>query len=630
MLLTKKDFLKVFPVPEIPAENDTDIAAEWLLNHGHKEPSQRVKAALKNVINTNTVAALLHKYMEQMRSQILSLDLENLRQLERTRTYFTFPIRYLQLDDHEINLLERTLNSLLKLKISKESLGPHEFLRTIGLDTDDFVKLEYEIDVIDRISSYAGVWNQSFMEQIDGNELSKKEMSNLRISEIFDIVVNYPNSICALQDLRQCISPSQRVQLVNAFTQSCNRRLLHAGTNTNDIILCYTSTIKSFIIIDPRGVLLDNASRPIRRYLKEREDTIPCIVNALLSPDEDNELSKLSEELTKRTAKPVDDLSLTWYPDPIDALPDFKKQDIIESLISIFDTKEVFITEFAGVFAESLLGLKNYDISEITLKLQLLKAKFGEGEFSSLDVMVRDIVDSKIINYKIHEKNGDISKALQFSILSYMYWPELPEDNFKLPEVINDQIKLYQNEFTTLKNGRKMNWVNAGVVSVELELKDRTLTFDVSPAKASVVYAFDGADCLESSQISEQLEMDENLVNDCLNFWTKNGVLKQNEDGSYFVLEEADPTSKAQIETTRDITPIKEAKLQSYWPFISGMLANIGPLSAEKIQSFLNATLPKSNSYNETIEELEKYLEECVQNEKLQNIDGRYKLVDNE
>lgn len=625
-MLTKDHFLKVFPVPELPIDNDSELAADWLLNHGHKEPSQRVRTALKNVLNTNSFPALLHQYMEQMKTQIFSLDIENTFQLERARTYFLFPTQFLQLEDQELNMLERTLDSLLRLKIKRNMLGQDDFLRYIGLDTEDFTKLEYEKSITDRISSFAGVWNQSFLNQIDDNELSKKELAMLRISEIFDIVSDYPNSSYALQDLRQCIDLSQRVHLVTAFTQACNKKVLNAGVDTNNIILCYISTIKSFLIIEPRGVLLDNASRHIRRYLKEREDTVPSIVNALLNPNEGNNLSRLSDELQTVTGESFDELTLNWCPDPIDALPDFKKQDIIESLISIFDTKEAFINEFSAFFAKSLLSLKKYDISEVLMKLELLKVKFGQGEFTSLDVMVRDITESRLTNYRLHDRNNQLTKALQFSILSYMFWPELPTEQFKLPEDINRQVQLYKTEFGLTKKGRKMEWINAGVVDVQLELKDRTLDFEVTPDKASVIYAFDAEKSLTVEEVSQRLEMNEDLATRCLNFWAKNGVLKRIEN-NYVVLEEQEAAQLTHYEMGHHISSKETNALETYWPFISGMLSNLGKLSSARIHSFLLMSLPKEKAYNATFEELQSFLETCVNENRLLNENGQYKLA---
>ena len=95
--------------------------------------------------------------------------------------------------------------------------------------------------------------------------------------------------------------------------------------------------IRAFTGLDPRGVFLDRVSRGIRRYLREREDTVRFIVrdtiSASLPPGSDGaeELSELSRELRKGgaslSAGDLDELDydgLTWSPDPVDAGPGFK------------------------------------------------------------------------------------------------------------------------------------------------------------------------------------------------------------------------------------------------------------------------------------------------------------------
>lgn len=47
-----------------------------------------------------------------------------------------------------------------------------------------------------------------------------------------------------------------------------NRRLLHPGADTKDIIIQYISTIRCLRILDPQGVLLSRVAEPIRVYLR--------------------------------------------------------------------------------------------------------------------------------------------------------------------------------------------------------------------------------------------------------------------------------------------------------------------------------------------------------------------------
>ena len=116
-------------------------------------------------------------------------------------------------------------------------------------------------------------------------------------------------------------------------------------------------------------------------------------------------------------------LDLNWQPDPIDALPDFKKgkvSDIIESLISIFDSKDIFIDEFTRLFGDSLIKLKDYNVEEIELNLNLLKSRFGKQNFATLDVMIRDIKESEYLNdlFVRNTRNTNFNT----SVLSHLYW----------------------------------------------------------------------------------------------------------------------------------------------------------------------------------------------------------------
>lgn len=72
-----------------------------------------------------------------------------------------------------------------------------------------------------------------------------------------------------------------------------SRRLLHLGANTSDIIDQYISTIKALRVLDPTGVMLETVGEPVRDYLRQREDTVRCIVASLT----DDSNSELFEEL---------------------------------------------------------------------------------------------------------------------------------------------------------------------------------------------------------------------------------------------------------------------------------------------------------------------------------------------
>ncbi|KAH9626176.1 hypothetical protein KSS87_017700 [Heliosperma pusillum] len=107
-------------------------------------------------------------------------------------------------------------------------------------------------------------------------------LQDLRIAKLFDIIVDYPDSSPAIEDLKQCLDyTGQHSKLVESFISALKYRLLTAGASTNDILHQYVSTIKALRTIDPTGIFLEAVGEPICEYLKGRKDTIKCIVTML-------------------------------------------------------------------------------------------------------------------------------------------------------------------------------------------------------------------------------------------------------------------------------------------------------------------------------------------------------------
>ncbi|KAH3675462.1 hypothetical protein WICMUC_002751 [Wickerhamomyces mucosus] len=533
-MVTSEQFTTVFGLPDISPDSDTEIVSGWLMNHEHNEPSQRVRASLKLLSGTSIINSLISQYISQLRIDALDIEVHDLKRLSMIKDYFMFPINYIQVTQSQFTQLERAVNSIIRSKIIKlESVTKDQakLVSSIGLDTNEIQAFNYEQFIKSRISTFAKKWEKSFIIELNDDNVAINEYLQLRISEIFDIVNNYPMSLPAIQDLKKLIKPIQRAALVTSFVTKCQTHVLHAGTNTDDIIAFYTSTIKVFLIIDPRGVLLDNSSRPIRRYLKERNDTISIIVHSILGGDDHKLLSHLSDELRKENSRVITKLSLDWFPDPIDALPDFKEQDIIESLMSIFENKESLIDVLIESFAKRLLKLKSKEeIHEIVSKLEQLRSRFEDNELNNIEVMINDIKTSELTDQKIHATNPLMDNNLQFSLLSYLYWPEMDQLSFKLPDSIQSQIDSYSEEFAKLKKGRYMKWINSGFVSLDLTISGETKTFQVSPAKAFVLNMFNEKNEIEVGDAISELGIGERLAFESLEFWVKENVLLKRED----------------------------------------------------------------------------------------------------
>lgn len=97
------------------------------------------------------------------------------------------------------------------------------------------------------------------------------------------------------------------------------KRLLHPGANTNDIIGQYINTIKALQVIDGTGISIERVSVPICEYLQKREDTIRTIVT--MFTDDTSELYQELSEMDKVSHIDDDLDNDDWVPAPTDALP---------------------------------------------------------------------------------------------------------------------------------------------------------------------------------------------------------------------------------------------------------------------------------------------------------------------
>lgn len=168
-------------------------------------------------------------------------------------------------------------------------------------------------------------------------EISINKLGALRTSELFDIVVEWVNdSRGAIEDLKRYLtSISSRMHLTTSFSNALSHRLLQPGASTTSILQMYISLIRAFAVLDPKGVLLDRVARPVRRYLRDRDDTVTIVVGGLLADPEEQAstadvLSELAVEMDKTAIvtgeEEADDGELdwddlSWMPDPVDAGP---------------------------------------------------------------------------------------------------------------------------------------------------------------------------------------------------------------------------------------------------------------------------------------------------------------------
>ena len=456
-------------------------------------------------------------------------------------------------------------------------------------------------------------------------EMAITRVGKLRVSELFDIVVSWDSTKSGVDDLKHyTVNPATRTYVTSSFIHTLSYRLLQPGASTTEILQIYISIIRAMRRLDPKGVLLDRVARPVRHHLRTREDTVRIVVNGILADVELDEegnpindtsaLSELAIELKSRGPsdnenEDLDWNNMDWTPDPIDAAPDYKKSktsDVVGTLISLFDTKEVFIKELQTALADRLLQKKaNFD-HEISV-LEHLKIRFGDSALQACEVMLRDVLDSRRtdnvirndanlvpdardkgrpassrkIDHKVPLSN-DSNVQLHAKILSRLFWPsqtlEPPDDpdsyddaaSFLIPTPVVSLQESYSQGFESLKQSRKLTWLNnLGHVTVELDLEDRIFQADdVTPVQASIIYAFQedtktGDSVTKTvSELSSTLKLPEFFVKAACAFWVTKQILTPTPSAplgsSYTVLERlpADETpSRASASKTQALVP---------------------------------------------------------------------------
>lgn len=491
-------------------------------------------------------------------------------------------------------------------------------------------------------------------------KIAHMELVSLRIEEIFSLVLDYPHSETALNELHTCLLKSKieqhdvtmnssgifsymgdisllaqaekRSELVSRFILCCDESLLHAGANTIDVITSYTKTIKAFLLIDPKGVLLDKVVRPIRRYLKTRDDVIVKLVYGMLDVSESNKLRDLALELNStekfNTAIQIkdgveDSLDLNWVPDPIDALPDFKREkvsDTIESLLSIFESKEIFIQEFTKLFGHQLIESKHFNVSRIESKLNLLKSRFGKDNFTTLDIMLRDFHTSKHLNTRAPR---------DVAILSHLYWESILDEidevrnSFKLPQDIELDFSNFQQIYSQQQRGRYLKLIpSLGSVKLRLDFGDQTREFEVGTDKASIISLFGDIDHdLDIDDISQTLKMPISMVRDGLSFWVEQDVICELSKKRYISVDAMESSGGKYVKSQFSDVEVIE-------PYVLRMLLNITALNFERMKSLLKMMVPKDEidvgGVDDTL--LKSYLDHLVETSKIGITDGNYSL----
>jgi anaphase-promoting complex subunit 2 len=405
------------------------------------------------------------------------------------------------------------------------------------------------------------------------------QYADVRIRRLFDIVIDFPDSKSAIDDLRVCLEKTNlRNHVVESLKMSIEQRLLHPGVNTSDILSAYVSAIKALTCLDSTGVMMENVCEPLKKYLRNRDDTVKCIVSNLT--DDADSSSDLMEEFCKdlytyengtngNSKEKNEAVWQYWTPDPIDALPASlattgsgsdetpeAKSNIISMLVNIYGSKDLFVNEYKTLLGDRLLSNYAHNMEKEIRNLELLKLRFGESNLFACEAMLKDISESKRINSNVLDQlknkgedkmdlNGDVNvyeisaATLKCLILSEQFWPKLKEEKIELSASLRSIQDKFRTSYETFKGNRTLIWKNyLGLVTIDLEINGNVLEFNVTPIQASIIMKFEEKESWPIHELATSLKMCSFSLRKKLQFWKMQGLIKETENQEYIENED--------------------------------------------------------------------------------------------
>lgn len=501
--------------------------------------------------------------------------------------------------------------------------------------------------------------------------------TEMRINEMFGIITDFPESSPAIEDLKICLNrTNQRPYLIKTLRKDLSNRVLHPGVCTEDIITMYISAVKALRLLDPSGVVMEIVLERYTKYLKGRDDTVKKIMAALLDEDRDNDLAiELARGTSETDTTPPlntaksDNSSLAevtrrykkWVPDPREADPDKadksrRTSDIISLLVGMYGSTTCFIEEYQELLSRRLLSNWCSNTSEDAeiKNLELLKLRFGEEDMGKCAVMLKDVADSRRINTYVRDeyaKQNDTPSENKLDvstlIVSSEYWPApaFQSNDINLPPTIQEALDDFNKGYESHKASRSLKWLHsAGRVDIELELKDRTLQFQVTVLLASVISLFHDKETWTLEEISNEVKVPATTLRRKIVYWLQQGVLKETPADTYTIIEEQVGGSSPQdsAATKNDLKNLLEEEEaeedskaendkqkqqeQVLWNYVQGMLMNFESLPLDRIHKMLKMFAMQDSSMQMDQPKLRTFLNSRVQSGLLCIEGGKYRI----
>ena len=224
-------------------------------------------------------------------------------------------------------------------------------------------------------------------------------------------------------------------------------------------------------------------------------------------------------------------------------------------------------------------------------------------------------------------------------VVSKHYWPQstTEELDFKVPGVIIKSMSEYFRVFCGLFNSRELLWLpSSGLVNVNVSLNAQDpISFVVTPLQASILFLIQERDEIDLDDLATLLECRKDTVRKECQFWESKKVLSlfgnmivandYSNIGKYTRIDDEDIDFAGDEEIGAEGSTL-DREIEKIWPFLQGMLQNLGSLESSRIHMTLGMFNSDLFCYTMKPEELNSLLDSLVLKEMLTLESGKFKL----
>ncbi len=226
---------------------------------------------------------------------------------------------------------------------------------------------------------------------------------------------------------------------------------------------------------------------------------------------------------------------------------------------------------------------------------------------------------------------------LSATLISGEFWPELMEEECKLPAPVLALMEEYGARFAAIKAPRYLEWQPLlGQVDLELEFADRTLQLQVSPLLATAIALFtDEKNTWTLAELAEEMELDEDMLAKHMHFWVNHNVLvaSATPDGVEYTVQEelgddvlthsAGPRSPS-APSMLSAAGASSRQLEDAQTYIMALLNN-GDLALGELHQRMQVFRSAEFSYTLSQTQLRTLCEQLVKQNLLQTEDGLFR-----